>query len=107
MNFADILIQNGFEVVKNLKEDRLLHDSNNGWLGLTINHPYRLFKKINYSVELHLRYDELITTNILTGNIEKNQNHKKIIRIKNNNIIIYENEFGIFPDGEIMNKILK
>ena len=108
MNFVEKLLANGFKrFVSKIEKRKGRYDANfnslNGWMGLTIYHPYERFEKGNKCVELDLSrfgvYDIL-------PNLERVPVNEKVIRVKVDGQTVYENKYGVLPPLEIQNLIL-
>jgi len=106
MNFVEQLIENGFKrVVHSWSKDQIFN-TNNGWMGLTINHPYEKFVRGNALVELSLeRYNvsDLFITKDRTTKISVSE---KLIKCSIDGEVIYENKYGVIPPKEIQQKII-
>ena len=98
MNFVEKLLANGFtRIVYDWEKKKGRYDGEfnpkNGWLGLTIYHPYEMFEKEGITVELDLtRYG---VKDFIGGQLV-NVNEKRIV-VKRDGLITYENKMGILP----------
>ena len=98
MNFVEKLLANGFNrFVSEIEKRKGRYDANfnpnNGWMGLTIYHPYERFEKDDITVELDLtRYG---VKDYIGGKLV-NVNEKRIV-VKKAGKITYQNNMGILP----------
>jgi hypothetical protein len=100
LSFAERLIELGFKhnIDVNIKD---------GWNGATIYHPIvRLFKDditVVFSLERH-NVREMIYS--VERGIETSVVNEKLIKITKACEVVYENNYGISPDDEVLNSIL-
>ena len=106
MNFVDFLLNNGYKRVINEHEKRGRYDGSfnllNGWMGLTIYHPYECFVKDNKKVELDLSRYRVTDIVYTKDGVTKVDVAEKRVVVTVGDKIIYENKAGIMPDEEII-----
>lgn len=112
MNFVDKLFASGFNRKITAIESKkgrydCKYNTNNGWMGLTVYHPYETFKKGGISVELSLERSGIKEIEIFHDGTQKEiQINERQIKVTINNEIVYYNKYGIMPSLEIEQKIL-
>lgn len=111
MNFVEKLLANGFNrYVSEPEKKKGRYDAgfnpNNGWMGLTIYHPYERFEKGEFMVELDLSRFGTKDIRYEGGKLTEVTVNDKIIKVIRGKNIIYYNQYGVLPPLEIQKLIL-
>lgn len=108
MNFTDKILEKGYvrrimdcEIKKGRYDCSF--NSLNGWLGLTVYHPYEVFTKGGNKVEIDIsRFNTYDLVSSPFG-INKIPVSEKRIKITIAGDVIYDNKNGVIPDDKIIN----
>lgn len=102
LSFAEILVESGFSAKGQYK-----YNPKEGWNGLTVYHPLVKLYKDDVVVMFSLERHNVMEVVYSREGKKVNTVTEKLIKITKSDNLIYESLFGVVPNDDILNLILK